>query len=214
MTIMRIDIVKGPALPLRRIDCAERSRLLTAVQAAAIREAEEIVDAARREADRLVAGARAAVCRIAVDARAEASREGSRHWNESAIALAQARDASIASVEREAVALALEIARRIVGDHVASSPGAWAELIARSTERLRRDATLVIRHAPVDSERVHVVRDRLKAFREVAFEPDDSLDAGDCIAECAGVRVDARIDVQLAAVERLLVDAAQSEERS
>lgn len=214
MTTMRIDIIKGPALPLRRIDSAERSRLLTSVQAAAIREAEEIVDAARLEADRLVGDARAAVCRIAVDARAEASREGSRYWNEAAIALSQARDASIASVEREAVALALEIARRIVGDHVASTPGAWADLIARSTERLRRDATLVIRHAPVDSERVHVVRDRLSAFREIAFEPDDSLDSGDCIAECAGVRVDARIDVQLAAIERLLVGTPRAEELS
>lgn len=211
---MRIDIVKGPALPLRRIDCAERTRLRTAVQTAAIREAEEIVDAARREADRLVADARAAVCRIAVDARAEASREGSRYWNESAVALAQARETSIASVEREAVALALEIARRIVGDHVSSSPGAWADLIARSTERLRRDATLVIRHAKVDSERVDVVRDRLSAFREVAFEPDESLNAGDCIAECAGVRVDARIDVQLAAIERLLVGTRRAEDQS
>lgn len=211
---MRIEVIKGPVLPLRRIDSAERTRLLTAAHVQAIREADEIVDEARREAERLVADARAAANRIACEARAEADREGARSWSESAMALSRAREASIASVEREAIALALEIARRIVGDHVASSPEAWAECIARSTERLRRDATLVIRHAPVDTDRVHAVRERLSAFRDVAFETDDSLEAGDCIAECAGVRVDARLDVQLAAIERLLVDTPRVEEPS
>lgn len=211
---MRIDVIKGPIAPLRRIDPARRVALLTAAQADANLRADEIVEAARREADRLIAAARSDAGRIAAQAHAEADREGARLWNAAALDLAQTREASIGTLEREALALAVEIARRIVRDFVAASPDAWADLVARCTDRLRRDARLVVRHATGDADRVSIVRDRLSAFRDVAFEPDESLDIGDCVAECAGVRVDARLDVQLAAIENLLVNPANSEDRT
>jgi flagellar biosynthesis/type III secretory pathway protein FliH len=211
---MRIEIIKGPVLPLRRIDRIQGARLVSAVQAAANRDAEALIDTARREAERIVAEARSEAGRVAGEIRAAAANDGARKWNEAALALARTREESMAGLEREPLALAVEIARRIVGDLVANSSEAWADLVERSTSRLRRDATLVIRHATIDTSRVDSVRDRLTAFREVAFEADDALGIGDCIAECAGVRVDARLDMQVAAIERLLLESPRTEART
>ncbi len=201
---MRLTVVKGPVAPMRRLEPEAGVRLRTAVQDAARREANAIVDEAREDARRLVAAARAEAAGVEDEARRLGTRDGADRWTQAALALASAHAEALATLEREALALALEVARRIVRSHVASSSEAWAELVATSTSRLRRDGTLVIRFAPSDESRLEAVRERLASFREVTFERDDTLEAGDCIAECSGVRVDARIDVQIAAIERLL----------
>jgi len=211
---MRIDIIKAPTAPMRELDSASTARLLNAARQAVDREVEALLDAARREADRLVGDAHIDADRIAARARDAADRQGARRWVEASVAFARVRQASTAAIEREALELAVEIARRIVGDHVSASAEAWADLVARTCERLRRDARLVVRHSADDADRIHVALERLSAFREVAFELDASLAAGDCTAECAGVRVDARLDVQLAAIEQVLLGASQEEDLS
>lgn len=210
---MRINIVKRTSSPLRRIEPNQGAQLLTLAQLAARRDADALVEAASCEAERILSTARVEARRLADAARSDADRQGSRRWTDAAFELAREREQAVASLEREALALALEIARRIVGDVVADSNEAWVEIVARSTDRLRRDALLIIRHSPGDSERVDAVRNRLSGFREVVFESDEALDVGDCVAECAGVRVDARLSVQLAALERRLGGAPISEDR-
>lgn len=209
---MRLEIINGPAAPMRRLEPSVGAHVLTGVHDAAKRDAEAILDSARRDAQRIVSHARIEADRIAEDARQSADRDGARRWNESALALSRARDEAIETVEREALALAVEIARRIVRTHLTTSAEGWADLIASSTERMRRDATLVVRYSTCDAERLEPVRERLSSFERVVFEPDDALGQGDCIAECAGVRVDARLDVQISAIERLLCAAGESEE--
>lgn len=211
---MQIDIIKAPTAPLRQLDSASSARVLTAARQAAEREVEILLDAARREADRLVGDAHRDADRIAARAREAADRQGAQRWVDASISFARVRHESTATIEREALELAVEIARRIVGDHVSASAEAWADLVARTCERLRRDARLVVRHSADDADRIHVALERLSAFRDVAFEIDSSLAAGDCTAECAGVRVDARLDVQLAAIQQVLLGASEEEDPS
>lgn len=208
---MRIEILRVPSPAPRASEPSTSRVLLQAWRVAAERDAADIVQAARREADGIVEAARAEARRVASDARAAAFAQGVDEWTKAALALVSARAEAVASVEREALTLALEIARRIVGDLVEASPEAYVELVARACDSLRRDGTLVIRHARCDVERVAALRDRLRPFREIAFEMDPTLGSGDCLVECAGARVDARLDAQLATIGRLLLDTPAAE---
>jgi flagellar biosynthesis/type III secretory pathway protein FliH len=205
MSALRIEIVKH-AGRTRPLDRAHMGPLISHRRREAELEAARIVEDALRVAASIEADARAEANAVRRAAAAEGREEGERRWTEAALALADARVEDVDAIERNVVRLALEVARHVVGDALASDPRRAVDLVARACAGLRRDASLVLRISAANADRAEAIRERLGDRGAVLVETDASLDDGECVAECAGVRVDATLDAQLEAIRRRLLD--------
>lgn len=185
--------------------------LLSARRAAAHAEADALVAAARRDAARILSSARGeaeALRRAAHDA---GFSEGERRWAEAALELAARRSAALDGVERDCIQLAVAIARQIVAAELRVAPEAIEAIAARACAALRTDAALALRVSPEDAAAAAALERRLGGSRPVEVRVDPSLGRGDCVAECAGARVDATLAVQLEAIERRLLAGERSD---
>jgi type III secretion protein L len=211
MTTLRLEIVRA-ARPVARQTARDAAGVFVSQRRAEATDlALRVLAEARDEADRMLAGARSDADAIRRAAHDEGRAAGERRWSEAALALAERRSEALENLERDCVHLAIEIARQIVGASVSAGAAAVEEIAARACAPLRRDAALVVRVAASHAERVSALRDRLGESRAVTIEIDPSLGDADCVAECAGIRVDARLDVQLANIRRRLLGERDEE---
>ena len=177
---------------------------------------------ARDDAAALVAAARAEAAAIraqAVAARDEAVREGheqgrARAAAEIASLLVEAR----AQAERlreastpTAIALAVKMAEQIVGRAVTLAPEVMADIAGAALAACRpRGDWVRVRVHPDDAAAVTARRDALaaRAPRGAALEivADEAVGRAGCVIETAVCRVDARLETQLAALERALTE--------
>lgn len=206
---LRIEIVKRRAGP-RAVAARDFGPLITRRRLEAESESARILEDARASAERLVRDA-ADEAEAIRGAAASAGRElGERRWNDAATALAESALSAVDRLESELVRLSIEIARHVVGASLEADPSLVATLAANACRPLRRDAALVLRVSPADERQVDEIRRRLGDRGPVHVEVDGALGAGDCIAECAGVRVDATIAVQLDNIRRRLTGDEES----
>jgi len=176
---------------------------------------------ARAEAEALVAGARAEA--EAMRAQAEAVHEAARRDGfelgradglaEAVLTLAAARleAARLADLSKvAAIALATKMAEKIVGRAVALAPEVMAEIVGEALAACRPGAGVVrLRLHPddlagVESRRLALAA-RAPAGAALEFLADDSVGRHGCVIETPQGRVDARLEAQLAALERALV---------
>jgi flagellar biosynthesis/type III secretory pathway protein FliH len=175
---------------------------------------------ARAEAADLVAAARAEAA--AIRGEAEAAREAARREGldagradglaEAVVTLAAARTeaARLADLSKvAAIALATKMAEKIVGRAVALAPEVMAEIVGEALAVCRPAAGLVrLRLHPEDLAAVETRRATLIARAPVAAAlellADDTVGRHGCVIETPHGRVDARLESQLAALERAL----------
>jgi flagellar biosynthesis/type III secretory pathway protein FliH len=174
---------------------------------------------AREEAAALVARARTEA--EAVRAEAGAVREAARREGfesgradgvaEAAVALAAARREAARLLEATApaaIALAAKMAERIVGRAVALAPETMAEIAGQALAACRPGAgTVRVRIHPDDLPAVEARRAALEAGAPAAtleLVADETVGRHGCVIETPQGRVDARLDTQLAALERAL----------
>lgn len=177
---------------------------------------------ARDEAAALLAGARAeaeAIRAQAIAARDEAVRQGREQGRAEATAelaalLADARAHAARLSEAAtptAIALATKMAEQVVGRAVALAPELMAEIAGAALEACRpRGDWVRVRVHPDDAAAVTARRDALagRAPRAAALEivGDETVGRHGCVIETAVGRVDARLETQLAALERALTE--------
>lgn len=116
-----------------------------------------------------------------------------------------ARTALLEGAEEQAVELALEAARAIVGA-AAQEHAALAAHVVREGLRLAGGRALRVRVHPDDAAPVAAVVRTLG--RDLAIVPDGLIEVGGCIVDLAGGTIDLRLGVQLDTVTRALTDAA------
>jgi flagellar biosynthesis/type III secretory pathway protein FliH len=210
MSSLTLEIVRGTRRTVRA-GADWGATYISRLRDEALAEAERLVEDARDEARRLLDRARSEAFDVHLRAARSGAEVGERKWAEAAIALAERRTEALENLERDCVHLAVEIARQIIGEALRVD-GRLVESIAESAcARLRADAALSLKVGPAHAERAAALRARLGAHRAVVVLVDGSLGDADCVAECAGVRVDARLEVQLANVERRLLGTPASE---
>ncbi len=175
----------------------EPARLEAPAIAAAGAEAAAGADQARREgfaAGHAEGAARAAVEAAVIlgEARAEAAR-------------------ALAAATPTAIALAAKMAEKIVGRAVALDEGVLAEIAGEALATCRPDvAALRIRVHSQQLAALEQRRDRLAARAPGAaldLVADDGVGLHGCVIDTPRGRVDARLETQLAALERALVGA-------
>lgn len=133
---------------------------------------------------------------------------------EAAVILGEARAEAaraLAAVAPTAIALAARMAEKIVGRAVALDEGVLAEIAGEALATCRTDvAALRIRVHPDQIAALEQRRDRLAARAPGAaidLVADDGVGLHGCVIDTPRGRVDARLETQLAALERALAGA-------
>jgi flagellar biosynthesis/type III secretory pathway protein FliH len=173
-------------------------------------EAAALAAAARADADALRAQAGAALDEARRQGRDEGRAEAAA---EMAALLADAR----AQAERlreaatpTAIALAVKMAEKVVGRAVTLAPELMAEIAGAALEACRPGGDWIrLRVHPDDAAAVNARRDTLAArapgVASLDVVSDETVGRHGCVVETAVGRVDARLDTQLAALERALL---------
>lgn len=169
--------------------------------------AREVIAAAEEEAARVRAEASA----VALEARRAAADAGhAEGLGRAAAALAlaaEAREARLAELDGAVVDVAIEIARRLVGRELASSPEAVVDVARRALRAAAGCGDIVLRAAPGDLATLREADGVLRTLIDrggLAIEPDPALAPGEVVVEASRGRVDARIGAQLDAFRRAL----------
>jgi flagellar biosynthesis/type III secretory pathway protein FliH len=179
--------------------------------------------AIRATARDLLAAAEAAAAELRADARRDGFALGLIEGRVQAaaqagalLADARARAArALTAAAPAAAVLAVKMAERIVGRAVSLAPETMAEIAATAITASRpREAALTLRLHPDDLPAVSARRDllaaRAPAATEIALVADASVGRHGCVVETALGHVDARLEVQLAALERAILGAESS----
>ena len=168
-----------------------------AVRATALREADAVLRAAREEgfaqgraeAEAMVAGALAAV-------------------GEMARALDEERTALADSAVREATALAVEIAARLVRAEVAARPERVGDVLRGAIRRAADRSRLVARVSPSDlaacREAAPAILQEMGGIASFEVIDDPRVTPGSCVLETTAGDVDATFESQLARVLEVL----------
>ena len=174
---------------------------------------------ARAQAADLLARARAeaeALRAETIAARETARREGleagrAEGMAEATVALATARTEAARLAEAAgpaAIALATKMAEKIVGRAVALAPETMADIAAEALAACRPGAgTVRLRVHPDDLAAVEARREALATRAPAAaleIVADEAIGRAGCVIETPQGRVDARLETQLAALERAL----------
>ena len=173
----------------------------------AAREREEAAQAARA----IVAAAREEAEAIRSSARERGREEGQAAAASRIAEAAAARDRLLASVEGEVVGLALDVARRVVGELAAREPAVAVESARRALAAARGRPGVLLRVHPDDAAAVRAARPALDrgVAAGVALLEDPELGRGGAVVEASDdTVVDARLELQLAALGRLLAEGA------
>lgn len=179
----------GNVVPAEVYDASEEARRIVAD---AERRAQAIVASAREQADALRAGARSeGLCAAQTEVAARL------------LAAGRVRDGALAAAEREVLRLAIAAARRIVVTELTTAPDAMRAIVVELLERARSAKRIVVRVHPDLVARVAELGARTAGL--YAVEADASIEPGGCVLATDLGELDARLDVQLASLERALL---------
>ena len=189
-----------------------------------VSQAADIVEEARQRAEEIVR--RAAIESDAIErhARETGYRDGmaagtaqARADLSQAMAIVQraaaaskaTHDALLRGAEREAVELVVEVARQVIGDAIRRDLGLVGTTVRRALDRAGALNVVRIRLHPDDEGQVRAtlteVHGQVLPFELLA---DGVVTVGGCIIDTDAGRIDARLDVQLDQISKLLLDAA------
>jgi type III secretion protein L len=181
------------------------SRILKGAASAGTHRIEGAVFDAAQRAREIVAEAEAEARRILAVAAGHA--EGLAEAAATVVRAAAERDRRLAALEGEVVALALDVARKILGREL-SDPAAVVDLAARALAEARERREVTLRVSPADAPALRRAEGRLGALLARApglvMREDPALSPGHVVVETEAGRVDAGFDAQLAALERAL----------
>ncbi|MCS6915157.1 MAG: FliH/SctL family protein [Myxococcales bacterium] len=162
-----------------------------------------------REAERLLAEARSEAERIRAQAQSEGRERGLAAVTE---LLVQARALSVRArqaAEADLRVLAVRIAERILGRELALHPDAVVDIAAEALAQAGGPREVLLRVHPDDLKALERGRPRLLArcsqAQAVQLRADPAVPRGGCIVETELGTVDARLQVQLQAIERALL---------
>jgi len=111
-------------------------------------------------------------------------------------------------IERDAFRFALAVAGKIIKREVRSDDGTAVRQIQDALRRVVGVDAIKLRVNPSDEQVIREHRPAIlssaESVREFIVEPDESIEPGSCIVECASGNVDARWATQLRQVEAAL----------
>lgn len=186
-------------------------RVIPAAVLDARAEADKIVREARAGAEEILAEARAQADAVRSDARRLGEREGRSLAEATFTGVLLAARADAEKVRAAALpaarTLAVKMAERIVGLTAMKDPAALAHIAGEALAAARaRSGVVLLRVHPDDLTALQSARPalaaRLAAAVELRLVADPAVGRTGCIVETPAGRLDARLETQLAALER------------
>jgi type III secretion system HrpE/YscL family protein len=181
----------------RVIKADAAARIVPAAVAGAAEQARALIAAARAEAERIRDAARE-------EGRAQGRAELAAQLIEHAAAHAQ----SLAALEAQALEVALLAAKRIVGEALALEPRRIADVARPLVAKLRRATRVALHVHPDDAPALEAalagLREQTGARAVLRVAADPSVARGGCLVQSDVGALDARVETQLAAIERAL----------
>jgi type III secretion protein L len=171
-------------------------------------EAERILTQARADAERIRAEAEEESERLRSKAAAEGRERGLAAVTELLVyaraAAARARDSQQAMLRT----LAVRIAEKLLGRELELRADAVTDVCAQALQHAGESRELIVRAHPSDLEALERGKprlvERLRRVQVLTLKPDETVPRGGCILESELGVVDARLSVQLEAIERAL----------
>lgn len=176
------------------------TRVLPGELAAARTDAERILDEARAEATRIVERAHDEAERVRRAARDEGLEAAHVEAARMLIEGARSRDAALALAERDAQTLALAATAKIVGEAIVIEPARIAAIVRDALTRARRARSVEVHVHPEDVAAL----ERAQLELAVRVVPDAMLTRGGCVVRSELGVIDARVEVRIDAIARLL----------
>ncbi|WIW50424.2 FliH/SctL family protein (plasmid) [Bradyrhizobium sp. 62B] len=194
------------------VSIAGRGRVLPAATMQRLMTAEQVLAQARREAEELVSEARGAASMIQKEAREAGGQAAQAIIQERLIVLAMEHQRLMHESRDQIIEMGLQIARRIIGS--VDPAEATLRIAWRGLQYVRDRSTIRLRVAPSVAQEV---RQRLGEIALKAPSPnmmevvaDSRIEDAGCILETDAGRIDATIESQLAAIEAVLREPAES----
>lgn len=160
------------------------------------------------EAERILAEAQKEADRLRTQATAEGRERGLAAVTELLVAARASSARAQRNVESDLRTLAVRIAERILERELTTSPETVVDIAAAALRQAGAPRDVLLRVHPDDLKALERGRPRLlercTRAQAVQFRPDPSLGRGGCIVETELGTVDARLPVQLDAIERAL----------
>jgi len=127
----------------------------------------------------------------------------------SLVSLSSLRSRIRKDAEKELLALAIAVARRVVHRELTLDPESMGGLIKVALDKLQAREACRVRVNPAQEEAVRASLDRFSTAHKIEVVTDASLQSGDLLFETAHGTLDASIEAQLREIERGFADRLQ-----
>jgi flagellar assembly protein FliH len=129
----------------------------------------------------------------------------------------QEKAAIIQEADPFVIELTMEIAKKVIQQELKTHPDALLHIIKQTLSSVYETDSISIGVAPEDFSFVQKQREQLLAMEngqvEIKVFPDYSIQQGGCIIRTSSGSVDARIDVQLSEIKKVLLAYQQEDSR-
>lgn len=171
--------------------------------------ARDIVAQAEATAAHIRAKAQAEREEVFEQARQEGREEGLTEMTAELARAHQERGRMFKQLEPQVVKLAIQVAERIIGAELESTPETIVHIVATAVEQLRQSKEFVIRANPADIEVLRREKRRLLEqigrLKDIGLKEDASVPRGGCVLQTESGTVDAQLKTQMEVIEHTLL---------
>jgi len=171
-------------------------------------QARQIVERAESAGREMVARAAREAESLRAEAVAQGREQGRAEAAQLLIRAGKLRDQALAAAEKPIVQIAMAAAERIIGAELTSNPDSIARIVSPLLARARGARQVTIRVNPLDVEALQKAAPALgsEAGLEgaICVQPDPAMTRGGCVIATDVGTLEASIEVQLAALARVL----------
>ena len=189
---------------------ARGGKIIPAEAFGAFTEADTILATARDRAREMVEAARYGRAEIVEQARREGIELAKSDASELLIRARAEHQKMLADMQDDVVNLALEVARKVIHRQIELTPEIVVDICSRAMNRVLSARALILRVHPDDLPVVESRYDALslqaRAGASLQLVADSEIQRGGCLIDSDCGRIDARLETQLATMERALLE--------
>jgi len=172
-------------------------------------EAAQIREKAMQEAQQIRDEAEAYRQRHKEEGFQEGIELGKAEMTEAILRMNRENEARYRHFEYDLVKLSMTIAEKIIGEQLTIAPNTITDIVAKALLNVRHQKEIFIRVNPDDfdtiSNQKYMLLEQLSRANDIDIRPDPEIAQGGCLIESETGTVDASLEKQLAAIERLLL---------
>ena len=174
--------------------------------------AQEIIQRAQEEAALIRSQAEEFRQKGYEDGYAEGTNVSKAEWSETILRINRENDAKFRYFEHDLVRLAVRVAEKIIGEQLRLEPSSITQIVANALGGVRHQREIYLRVNPEDFEVVrehkYLLLEQLSRAQDIDIRPDPDVERGGCLIESETGTIEATLDKQLDAIQKILLGEA------